>query len=435
MGKGGSKTPSKTDGESDTGSGKASATSPGNDRYRSMEDPTDTLARQAIIAFLDGHSAEVATAECGPWGEIVTALQDAHRANGVDGVRKTFATLARANYDLIRLVASRPVSTKTRWTASELLETEFPDPQWAIPGVVPVGLTFLAGRPKLGKSWLALQFALAVGTGGRTFDQQIEQGKVLFLALEDSPRRLKERIQKQGVPPNDQITFATEWLALDEGGLTELQAEVGRYHPRLVIVDTFSRLAGHIDQQDVGAMTIALVNLQRLAHTHNLCLMLIDHHRKGSGFSQNPVDDILGSTAKSGVADAALGLFREQGKRTANLKIIGREVEEHELALDFDTLTCSWQLLGEAGDVLRDTVKADIVGAIRTLTEADEIATTTAIAGFLGKERSNISQSLAELATQGKVVKGKKRGREQPYLLSSDLPQKDVALQEQSGTA
>jgi hypothetical protein len=66
--------------------------------------------------------------------------------------------------------AAYQAAHKTTWTAAELLATQFPEPRWAVPDLVPVGLSFLAGRPKVGKSWLALQMAIAVGTGGRVLD-------------------------------------------------------------------------------------------------------------------------------------------------------------------------------------------------------------------------------------------------------------------------
>ena len=84
------------------------------------------------------------------------------------------------------------------WTADDILTTDWPKPVWAIPGLLPVGLTILAGRPKVGKSWLTLQIALAVASGGRVLGQPGEKGPVLYLALEDPPRRLKERMLKQG---------------------------------------------------------------------------------------------------------------------------------------------------------------------------------------------------------------------------------------------
>jgi hypothetical protein len=38
------------------------------------------------------------------------------------------------------------------WTAAELIETTFPAPRFAVPGLIPEGLTFFAGAPKVGKS-------------------------------------------------------------------------------------------------------------------------------------------------------------------------------------------------------------------------------------------------------------------------------------------
>lgn len=310
---------------------------------------------------------------------------------------------------------------KTRWTMAELLATEFPEPQWAVPGIVPVGLSVLAGRPKVGKSWLALQIAHAVGTGGMVLDQQIEQGKVLFLALEDSPRRLKERSFKQGALPHTTVTFATAWPLLTEGGLADLQAEIEREGYSLVIIDTFARAAGRVDHSDQGEMTTILGNLQRMAQIHELAILLVDHHRKTIGFEGNPIDDIIGSTAKAAVADAALGLFKEQGKRGAILKITGRDIEETDLAVEWDGALCCWQLLGEAGRVRKDSFKADILAAIRDLTDIGETPSTANIARHLDKSRGHISRALADLLNTGEVVKGKKEGKIQPYLLPLDL--------------
>jgi len=41
----------------------------------------------------------------------------------------------------------------------------FPPIRWIVPDVLPEGATILAGRPKLGKSWMALDMALAVARG------------------------------------------------------------------------------------------------------------------------------------------------------------------------------------------------------------------------------------------------------------------------------
>ena len=72
----------------------------------------------------------------------------------------------------------------------------FTEPKFVVPGYVTEGLVILAGRPKIGKSWLALGLADAVARGGRAFGQlEVEAGDVLYLALEDIPRRLQKRMR------------------------------------------------------------------------------------------------------------------------------------------------------------------------------------------------------------------------------------------------
>jgi predicted ATP-dependent serine protease len=101
-------------------------------------------------------------------------------------------------------------------------------------------ITLLAGRPKIGKSWLALQIAHAVGTGGQVLDRQVERGKVLYVTLEDSPRRSQERLKKQHAPAETDLLFAFAWPPLAEQGFLELRAEIEKERYRLVVIDTFS---------------------------------------------------------------------------------------------------------------------------------------------------------------------------------------------------
>ena len=53
------------------------------------------------------------------------------------------------------------------------------------------------GPPKLGKSWFALDIVVAVAAGGKALGHiDVEPGYVLYLALEDPPRRMQDRTRK-----------------------------------------------------------------------------------------------------------------------------------------------------------------------------------------------------------------------------------------------
>lgn len=306
---------------------------------------------------------------------------------------------------------------KIKWTFDELLTTDFPDPEWTIPGILPVGLATLAGRPKVGKSWLALQWAVAISSGGRIFGQAIKPAKVLVLALEDSPRRLASRLKKQGAQLGTKSQAFTLWPTFGEhGGLARLQDEIDKMGYRFVVIDTLSRALGaRADQMDIGQMTDILGELQHVSQTYDTTIVGIDHHRKLNGLDANPIDDIMGSTAKAAIVDAALGLYKEQGKQGATLKVIGRDIEERDLALQFDGLTGCWQLLGEAGEVRKDSTKGEILAAIRELKTLGELATSTSIARHIGKSQGYVSHMLADLLNDGKIFQEEKVGKHQPY--------------------
>jgi RecA-family ATPase len=110
-------------------------------------------------------------------------------------------------------------------TLAELDDTEMPMQLWLVPTILAEGVAILAGKPKVGKSWLALDIAIAVATGGHVLgDIEVEKGAVLYLGLEDTQRRMQDRVRQllQGESPPDNFHFATSWHKLHEGGLEAL---------------------------------------------------------------------------------------------------------------------------------------------------------------------------------------------------------------------
>ena len=97
-------------------------------------------------------------------------------------------------------------------TAAALSAIEFPEVAFVVPRYIAQGLTIIAGRPKAGKSWLGLNIAVAVAAGDCVLNEDVEQGDVLYFALEDNPRRLQRRLNQlipHGKKP-ERLHFATE---------------------------------------------------------------------------------------------------------------------------------------------------------------------------------------------------------------------------------
>ena len=80
-----------------------------------------------------------------------------------------------------------------------LATEEIAEIKWILPGYVRDGVTLVAGKPKIGKSWFVLHFVLAFVLGGTVLGVTIPaRGAVLYCGLEDGKRRIKPRVSRLG---------------------------------------------------------------------------------------------------------------------------------------------------------------------------------------------------------------------------------------------
>lgn len=289
-------------------------------------------------------------------------------------------------------------------SADDILQKEWPEPVWAVPGILPVGLAILAGPPKIGKSWMGLQIAKAVATGESVFGKDVERGPILYLALEDPPRRLQDRMRMQGWPIGVDAhfmpigNFMGQIGDLRNGGSERLASQVDKEGYRLVIVDTFSRaISGK--QKEVEDMTEWLTPLQEMAHAKNSAIVLVDHHRKRSTFEPDVIADILGSTAKGAMADTILGLYKERNKSEAELHVTGREVEAQVISLQIDWEHGIWNM--DTYGFGNTPNRVDVLDVLEQISPAK----VTEIAEALDRNRGAVYKDLVELQSQGKVQK------------------------------
>lgn len=295
---------------------------------------------------------------------------------------------------------SRPVLI----TADALMRKTFPDPRWAVPGVFPEGLTLLVGAPKLGKSWLALNVAVAVAAGGRAIGKiAVDAGDVLFLALEDTERRLQERLVltlQDGAAP-DRLHIATAWPTLAEGAAAHLAGWLsGHPDARLVIVDTFQKLRGPIsgNQYLYAGDYAAAGELKRVADRFGVALVCVHHTRKAS--ADDPLDMVSGTAGLAGAADTTCVLRREIGRSDATLYVRGRDVPEADHALSFDVDRCLWTLLGDATEYRLSEARHEILNALR---DAGNPLSPKVIAEALGKKPGAVRYLLHKMAKDGAI--------------------------------
>jgi hypothetical protein len=290
-------------------------------------------------------------------------------------------------------------------SAAELLHKEFPAIRWAVPDVLPEGVLLLAGKPKMGKSWLGLGMCIAVAAGGCALGKiPVEKGEALYLALEDNERRLQRRLKKVlagGVCPAG-LAYATEWPRINEGGLEALDAWLTK-HPnaRIVVIDTLKKFrpqaAGNRSLYDVDYE--ALEPLLPLAAKHEVAILVVHHLRKMD--AGDPLDMVSGSTGLTGGVDGTLILKRERGKQDATLVVDGRDLEESsELALKWDANIASWSLMGDAEEARLSGARGEIIALLR---EQDRPMTPKEIALMLGKGQNAVYQLVYQMSSDGQL--------------------------------
>jgi hypothetical protein len=144
-------------------------------------------------------------------------------------------------------------------------------------------------------------------------------------------------------------------------------------------------------------MNLHLGVLQRIAVDRNMTILLIDHHRKNNGGDGDVIDDLIGATSKSGVVDAALGIYRSRGERNAKFKVTGRDIEENEYAVKFDRDTGTWECLGDSETIINSEHEEAILETVGQLGAPShkEIADAT------GQDKSNCYKRIQELLARG----------------------------------
>lgn len=301
----------------------------------------------------------------------------------------------------IRVVPS-PLGTQFKLTT--LLDTELPEIRWAVPGMVPEGLTLLAGPPKLGKSWFVLDLAIRVAAGREFLGTDVAEGDVLYLALEDNARRLKGRatLLLAGEPAPDRLELWTQAGKLNSSLIPQLADWLDRQEdPRLVVIDTLGRVQGQtLESTDGGYADAveALTGLQDLAAARGVAVVVITHTKKG-GWSQgaDPLEAVLGSQGYAGTADSILVLKRDRGEDLGELFITGREIEDQQvLKVLFDDVACRWVLGGEL------TLEQEI---IKALNEKPFKLTGTGVANATGHRKAEVLVELNRLEDDGKVIR------------------------------
>src|SRR5262245_59280187 len=294
------------------------------------------------------------------------------------------------------------------FSAKELQSMIFRPLSSIVPDIIPAaGVTLLCSKPKFGKSWLAYDLSIACTTERYTLGTiKPAQGNVLYLALEDSKRRLQRRMTKLlptfGSAWPDKLLLKTEWRRLHEGGVDDIRAWYAHTRsiggkPILVVIDVLAKVRKPVgNRQLYEADYAALADLTNLANELGLAIVVLHHTRKMA--ADDLMETVSGSYGVSGAADAILVMANKPNG--AVLDIRGRDVESAELAIEFNKHTCRWRVLGDAAEIHVSSQRAKVIAALK---EANIAMKIPALMEATGMKRNPLEVLLGRMAREGEI--------------------------------
>jgi predicted transcriptional regulator len=290
-------------------------------------------------------------------------------------------------------------------TAAQLLKMNLKPVKWYVPGLLSQGFGYLAAKPGTGKTWLMLQWAVALASGGKIFGEiDVEPTTVLFLALEDTAASLKERVKMicDKEPPHNLIIFTEEdgWKGLDEGGLNQLEGAIRYYNPGVIFVDTLTSIAPDPPRgsNPYKGDYQSYLPIRALADAYKIAIIGSWHFNKSGRV--DIMEMTSGSMGLPAVSINRIGIVREQDQAQARLKAHSKRGAEADWMLNFDATTCQWTRLG-------DTEKVKMSETRRTILEHLEENGTSSIKDILemtGIPYNTLVQNLKRMKDDGVIT-------------------------------
>jgi len=296
------------------------------------------------------------------------------------------------------------IQTLLTRTDTEILSSSYSGPEFIVPDLIPVGLTILAGKPKTGKSLAAMDLAISIANGSTFLGRfEMAQQEVLYLALEDTERRIQTRLNRLSEDPvgTGRLHCATDCPRLDQEFFENLNGFLSQKTAiRLIIIDTFNKVRSLKRQgttpyeKDYNEVS----RLKKFADMHNIAIILIHHLRKSE--AKDVTEMIAGSVGLTAVADAIIVLQRERGSNNANFFATGRDIPDFEIGLILNQTSLTWEIA-----IPTEEMTAERTEVLEVLQGANGAMKLGDIAELVRKKKNNVHKLLAGLIASGKVTK------------------------------
>ena len=255
--------------------------------------------------------------------------------------RRRPADLAKLYTMVLQAAYAATAARATHKGRSDIVRSD--TSQDLIEGLLPKqGLVILAGRPKVGKSFLALDAALAVA-GIRPFLGSYpctDPGNVLYLALDMNINSYIDRFDRMigtAYADNDKLHVQDQIPKLASGRFT--QRALAWIHdvenPRLIVVDMMTNLLS----QHAKEINPYLADYEDMRKLDDLCtaqgiaILALTHEGKAKSGIEDISRAIIGTTGIAAVASGIWLISATDNHGGAKFATTGRDLPEHELMI------------------------------------------------------------------------------------------------------
>lgn len=251
-------------------------------------------------------------------------------------------------------------------TAFDLMNMELDPVYFCVEDFLPMGLSIIASPPKFGKSFFCTQLSLAVAKGEDFLGFKTNQSGVLYLALEDSFNRCKERLSQElnggRIPKN--FHLAVNSPTIGTGLIEQLQDFVSSYPDvKLIIIDTFQKIRDGSksnegsyasDYREAGAV-------KKFADQNKIAVLLVHHTRKMKD-SSDAFSNVSGTQGLTGASDTMIVLSKDnRTDALTRLSITGRDVIQNEYGISRKPDSVLWYRHEEGIDELQARIDSSLL--------------------------------------------------------------------------
>ncbi len=212
-----------------------------------------------------------------------------------------------------------------------------PKPKWIVEGLLPqVGLGAIWGQSGSGKTFVAIDLALAIALGSPWRGQKVQQGEVLYIAAEDDTGvqiRFEAAIAAKGSENAPIRVLPTAPVFTSPKEATALLESIKPFGPQsLVFVDTLAAVTPGADENTSKDMGMLIQFCQKIQKKTGGLVLLIHHEGK------TPGRGMRGSSALPAALEVALEVSEDEGRREVRISKMKNAPKES--SYEFQLLPC-----------------------------------------------------------------------------------------------